>query len=42
MQEDIATRQRQAALYGSTAVHAAFGDVELAQITLRGEPASFN
>eukprot|EP00775_Hariotina_reticulata_P013781 gene13781-13902_t len=34
-QEDVATRQRQAALYGSTAVHAAFGDVELAQITLR-------
>jgi hypothetical protein len=29
-------RQRQAALFGATAVHATFGDVELAQITLRG------
>ncbi len=28
--------QRQAALFNSTAVHASFGDVELAQITLRG------
>lgn len=37
--EDGATaRQRQAALYGSTAVHASFGDIELAQITLRGAP----
>lgn len=35
-QEDATTRQRQEALYGSTAVHATFGDVELAQITLRG------
>ncbi|KAF8065617.1 hypothetical protein HT031_003218 [Scenedesmus sp. PABB004] len=33
--EDSTTRQRQEALYASTAVHAAFGDVELAQITLR-------
>lgn len=29
-------RQRQASLYGQTAVHASFGDVELAQMTLRG------
>ena len=28
--------ERQAALFNSTAVHASFGDVELAQITLRG------
>ena len=27
--------QRQAALFGNTAVHASFGDVELAQMTLR-------
>ena len=31
------SKQRQAALYGITAVHAAFGDVELAQMSLRGE-----
>lgn len=35
-QADATTRQKQEALYGSTAVHATFGDVELAQITLRG------
>ena len=29
-------QERQAALFNSTAVHASFGDVELAQITLRG------
>ncbi|KAF6255517.1 hypothetical protein COO60DRAFT_1702769 [Scenedesmus sp. NREL 46B-D3] len=34
-QEGVTTRQKQEALYGSTAVHATFGDVELAQITLR-------
>eukprot|EP00878_Enallax_costatus_P001700 GHUV01001855.1.p1 GENE.GHUV01001855.1~~GHUV01001855.1.p1 ORF type:complete len:240 (+),score=39.92 GHUV01001855.1:175-894(+) len=34
-QGDATTRQKQEALYGSTAVHATFGDVELAQITLR-------
>ena len=28
--------QRQAAFFNSTAVHASFGDIELAQITLRG------
>ena len=33
----VSARQRQAAFYGATACHAAFGDVELAQITLRGE-----
>ena len=31
-------QERQAALFNSTAVHASFGDVELAQITLRGMP----
>jgi hypothetical protein len=36
LQEDLTTRQKQEALYGQTAVHATFGDVELAQITLRG------
>lgn len=36
LQEGVTTRQKQEALYGSTAVHATFGDVELAQITLRG------
>lgn len=34
-QAEATTRQKQEALYGSTAVHATFGDVELAQITLR-------
>lgn len=34
-QDGVTTRQKQEALYGSTAVHATFGDVELAQITLR-------
>ena len=29
-------QERQAALFNSTAVHASFGDIELAQITLRG------
>ncbi len=28
--------QKRAALFGVTAVHASFGDVELAQMTLRG------
>jgi hypothetical protein len=36
LQDDLSTRQKQEALYGQTAVHATFGDVELAQITLRG------
>lgn len=36
LQDDVSTRQRQEALYGQTAVHATFGDIELAQITLRG------
>jgi hypothetical protein len=36
LQKEATARQRQAALYGCTAVHAAFGDVELAQMTLRG------
>ena len=35
------TSQRHAALFNSTAVHASFGDVELAQITLRGLPSRF-
>jgi len=35
-QDGVTTRQKQTALYGSTAVHASFGDIELAQITLRG------
>jgi hypothetical protein len=34
-QDGATTRQLQEALFGSTAVHATFGDVELAQITLR-------
>ncbi|GBF90005.1 hypothetical protein Rsub_02711 [Raphidocelis subcapitata] len=34
-EDGATTRQKQAALYGSTAVHASFGDIELAQITLR-------
>ncbi|KIZ05308.1 hypothetical protein MNEG_2655 [Monoraphidium neglectum] len=34
-QDGVTTRQKQAALFGSTAVHASFGDIELAQITLR-------
>lgn len=33
--EDAGEAERRAALYGCTAVHTAFGDVELAQITLR-------
>jgi hypothetical protein len=33
--EDATESDRRAALYGCTAVHTAFGDVELAQITLR-------
>lgn len=35
MAEDPTPEQKCAALYGQTAVHAAFGDVELAQMTLR-------
>lgn len=34
--QDPTPEQKCAALYGQTAVHAAFGDVELAQMTLRG------
>ena len=37
LQPEVTTRQKHAALFGATAVHAAFGDVELAQITLRGK-----
>jgi hypothetical protein len=33
--EDAGETERRAALFGATAVHTAFGDVELAQITLR-------
>lgn len=36
--QDPTISQRQAALFNSTAVHASFGDIELAQITLRGVP----
>ncbi|GFH23075.1 uncharacterized protein HaLaN_20629, partial [Haematococcus lacustris] len=36
-QAELSAKDRQAALYGSLAVHASFGDVELAQITLRGQ-----
>ncbi|MEW5302450.1 MAG: hypothetical protein WDW36_005235 [Sanguina aurantia] len=32
---DPTTKQKQASWFGATAVHASFGDVELAQITLR-------
>ncbi|KAG2501907.1 hypothetical protein HYH03_000405 [Edaphochlamys debaryana] len=35
MAEDPTPQQKVASLYGQTAVHAAFGDVELAQMTLR-------
>jgi hypothetical protein len=38
--EDAGDAERRAALYGCTAVHTAFGDVELAQITLREGVAS--
>ena len=30
-------QEKREALFGSTATHAAFGDVEMAQVTLRGE-----
>jgi len=36
LQADLEASQRQAALYGTLAVHASFGDVELAQMSLRG------
>ncbi|KXZ52326.1 hypothetical protein GPECTOR_10g958 [Gonium pectorale] len=35
MNEDPTLEQKQASLFGQTAVHASFGDVELAQMTLR-------
>ncbi|KAG1665498.1 hypothetical protein FOA52_009759 [Chlamydomonas sp. UWO 241] len=35
LDEDPSITQRQASFHGQTAVHAAFGDVELAQMTLR-------
>ncbi|CAL5218471.1 g155 [Coccomyxa viridis] len=35
LQKSPTQQERQAALFNSTAVHASFGDVELAQITLR-------
>lgn len=35
--QDPTPEQKLRALYGVTAVHAAFGDIELAKMTLRGE-----
>ena len=35
-QDSLEASQRQAALWGQIAVHASFGDVELAQMSLRG------
>ena len=34
--QDASRQDQQAALYNSTCVHASFGDLELAQMTLRG------
>ena len=34
--QDASKEERQAALFNATCVHASFGDIELAQITLRG------
>lgn len=34
--QDPSVEDRQAALFNSTCVHASFGDVEFAQVTLRG------
>ena len=34
--QDPSIEDRQAALFNSTCVHASFGDVEFAQVTLRG------
>lgn len=34
--QDAGRQDQQAALYNSTCVHASFGDLELAQMTLRG------
>lgn len=34
---DLSAQQRDAARFGQIAVHASFGDVELAQMTLRGK-----
>ena len=34
--QDPTVEDRQAALFNSTCVHASFGDVEFAQVTLRG------
>jgi hypothetical protein len=39
MMQDPTLKQKQVAMYGATAVHASFGDVELAQMTLRGAGA---
>ena len=36
--QDPSIEDRQAALFNSTCVHASFGDVEFAQVTLRGIP----
>lgn len=36
LQASLTTSQRLAAMYGTLAVHASFGDVELAQMALRG------
>lgn len=38
--QDPTLKQKQVAMYGATAVHASFGDVELAQMTLRGASAA--
>jgi len=35
--QDPTIEDRQAALFNSTCVHASFGDVEFAQVTLRGD-----
>ena len=34
--QDLDQKERREGLYGATAVHASFGDVEQAQMTLRG------
>lgn len=35
LEQDLSIEERQQALYGATVVHASFGDIELAQMTLR-------
>jgi hypothetical protein len=34
--QELSIEERQQALYGATVVHASFGDIELAQMSLRG------